>query len=82
MRKTSVYLTDEQASRLKRIARAEGLPEAEIIRSAIERYPEPQPRRRIHAYAVADGPGGAIEDIPEEELLEGFGEESPGSEWP
>ncbi|MGH2546898.1 MAG: ribbon-helix-helix protein, CopG family [Actinomycetota bacterium] len=80
MRKTSVYLTDEQAARLKRLAAAEGRPEAEILRDAIERYPEPQRRRKILCFAVGDGPGDAIEQIPEEVLLEGFGEDSLG-QW-
>ncbi|HYZ11557.1 MAG TPA: ribbon-helix-helix protein, CopG family [Actinomycetota bacterium] len=80
MRKTSVYLTEEQAARLKRLAAAEGRPEAEILREAIERYPEPERRRKILCYAVADGPGDAIEHLSEEALLEGFGEDDLG-QW-
>ncbi|HBR25935.1 MAG TPA: hypothetical protein DD732_02665, partial [Rhizobiales bacterium] len=34
MRKTSVYLDDEQVERLARISRSEGRPRAEIIREA------------------------------------------------
>jgi hypothetical protein len=78
MRKTSVYLTEDQAARLKRIARSEGRSEAEVIRAAIEAYPEPAVKRRILCYAVGDGPGGSIADTPEEEYLKGFGEESLG----
>ena len=75
MRKTSAYLTDELAARLRRIAEAEGRSQAEVLRAAIEAYPEPTPRRHIHAYAVAEGPGDDVWTLPEEELLEGFGEE-------
>jgi Arc/MetJ-type ribon-helix-helix transcriptional regulator len=79
MRKTSIYLTDELTARVKRLAEAEGRSEADLIRRAIEAYPETRPERRIQCYAVADGPGSSIADIPEEELLKGFGEESIGN---
>jgi Arc/MetJ-type ribon-helix-helix transcriptional regulator len=78
MRKTSVYLSEEQAARVKRLAQAEGRSEADLIRRAIEAYPETRPQRTILCYAVADGPGDSVADIPEEELLKGFGEESVG----
>jgi len=38
MRKTSVYLADEQAQRLARLAREEGRSQAEVVREAIARY--------------------------------------------
>jgi Arc/MetJ-type ribon-helix-helix transcriptional regulator len=79
MRKTSVYLTEELAARLKRLAEAEGRSEADVIRRAIESYPAAPPQRRILAYKVGRGPGDSVADIPEEELLEGFGEESKDS---
>ena len=44
MRKTSIYLDDEQAGRLARLARAEGRPQAEIVREAIACY-RPAPKR-------------------------------------
>ena len=37
------------------------------------RGPEP-PDRDFLCAAIAEGPGGSIADIPEEELLKGFGE--------
>jgi antitoxin ParD1/3/4 len=81
MRKTSVYLTDEQSARLKRIARAEGRSEAQIVRAAVEAYPEPpRPPRQLLLDGAGEGSGESIADVPEEELLEGFGEESLG-EW-
>lgn len=78
MRKTSVYLTQDQVDRLKRIARAERRSEAEVLRAAIDAYPEPARKRFFHAYKAGRGPGGSIADIPEEEYLKGFGEESLG----
>jgi len=38
MRKTSVYLGEEQAERLARLARQEGRSQAEILREAIAGY--------------------------------------------
>jgi hypothetical protein len=79
MKKTSVYLTEELVAKLKRVARAEGRSEAEVFRAAVERYIEAKPKRQILCYRVGKGPGGSIADIPEEEYLKGFGEESLGS---
>ena len=39
MRKTSVYLDDEQARRLARLAGQEGRSQAEILRAAVAAYP-------------------------------------------
>lgn len=78
MRKTSLYLTDELAARLKRLAEAEGRSQADILREAIDRYPEPKVVRRILCFGVGRGSGVSIADIPEEEYLKGFGEESLG----
>lgn len=78
MRKTSVYLDDEQARRLARLSRSEGRPQSQIIREAIAGY-EPPPRRdRNFALAgqfkrVDDDPR-PISEIPADELMRGFGE--------
>ena len=37
MRKTSVYLTDDEAEGLRRVAAREGLPQAELIREGVRR---------------------------------------------
>jgi predicted transcriptional regulator len=75
MRKTSVYLDDVHAARLKRIAEAEGRSQAEVIRDAIMKYPErDRPRRKFAMAGIARGPGGSVADMDEEELLKGFGE--------
>ncbi|HEY2593293.1 MAG TPA: CopG family transcriptional regulator, partial [Chloroflexota bacterium] len=53
MRKTSVYLADEQAERLARLARQEGRSQAEILREAIAAYQPAASRDR--SFALADG---------------------------
>ena len=78
MRKTSIYLDDEQAERLARLARAEGRPQAEIVREAISAY-HPRPKRD-RSFALAgnferiDADSRPISEIPEGELMRGFGE--------
>jgi len=82
MKKTSVYLDDEHATRLKRAAEAEGRSQAEILRDAIMQYTSPAskpPRKFAMDGAVSKGIARqlgyrSIADIPEEVLLEGFGE--------
>ena len=77
MRKTSVYLDDEQAERLARLSREEGRSQAEILREAIATYRQRSADDRSFALAAGfsriDGDPRPISEIPEEELLEGFG---------
>jgi Ribbon-helix-helix protein, copG family len=77
MRKTSVYLDDEQAERLARLAREEGRPQAQILREAIAAYePPPSPDRNFalaEGFPRIDDDPRSISEIPEDELLEGFG---------
>ena len=77
MRKTSVYLDDEQARRLARLAREEGRPQAEILREAIAAYRPPSNPDRSFALAAGfrriDGDPRPISAIPDDELLQGFG---------
>lgn len=77
MRKTSVYLDDAQAERLAALARAEGRSQAEIVRQAIAGYqPAAAPDRRFAlaaGFERIDGDPRPISQIPEHELLEGFG---------
>lgn len=75
MRKTSVYLDEQQAERLARLARQEGRPQAEILREAVATYqPKPAEDRNFALAGSGQGDGTSIADIPEEELLKGFGE--------
>jgi predicted transcriptional regulator len=77
MRKTSVYLDDEQAARLARLARQEGRSQAEILREAVATYEPRGPRDRQFEIAAGfsriDGDPRPISQIPDEELLQGFG---------
>ncbi len=75
MRKTSVYLNEDQAKRLARLAREEGRPQAEILREAVATYqPKPSQDRNFALAGSGRGDGSSIADIPEEDLLKGFGE--------
>ena len=77
MRKTSVYLSDRDAERLATLARAEGRSQAEIIRAAIGSYsPAPEGDRRFElaaGFERIDADSRPISEIPDEELLDGFG---------
>ena len=74
MQKTSVYLTDEEVTRLSRLAKREGTSQAEVIRRAIRVYqPERRSERDFALVGVVDGPGGSVADLTEDELLDGFG---------
>lgn len=76
MRKFSVYLDDELADRLARLAHMEGRPQAEIVREAISSY-RPAPKRDRN-FALAgnferiDTDLRPISEIPEDELMRGF----------
>jgi predicted transcriptional regulator len=74
MRKTSVYLSAEETARLATLAAREGTSQAEVIRRAIKDY-EPARRggRDFALFGVADGPGGSIADVADDQLLDGFG---------
>jgi predicted DNA-binding protein len=77
MRKTSVYLDDEHADRLARLARQSGKSQAEILRDAIATYrvtPHPDRDFALAAgFPRVDGDARPISEIPEDELLDGFG---------
>lgn len=83
MRKTSVYLDDEQRDRLAELAEREGKSQAEVIRAAIAAYgAKPVARRR---FALAGSALGRSAKTPPEcndpqayqdyinELMQGFG---------
>jgi hypothetical protein len=75
MRKTSVYLDEDQAKRLARLASQEGRSQAEILREAVASYePKPSHDRNFALTGSGHGDGSSIADVPEEDLLEGFGE--------
>jgi predicted transcriptional regulator len=74
VQKTSVYLSDEEVARLVSLARREGTSQAEVIRRAIRSYQPRRPADRdFSLVGSADGPGGSVAELTEEQLLEGFG---------
>lgn len=78
MRKTSVYLDDEQTERLARLAREEGKSQAEILREAVAAYQPASSIDRDFALAAGfpriDDDPRPISEIPKHELIKGFGE--------
>jgi predicted DNA-binding protein len=77
IRKTSVYLTEHESERLAQLARSEGRSQAEIIRDAINAYVPAGKGDGDFALAAGftriDKDPRPISEIPEDELLDGFG---------
>lgn len=74
VRKSSVYLTEQQARRLAHLARAEGRPQAEVLRDAIGSYrPRSNHDRDFALDGCVTGRGDSVADVDEDELLRGFG---------
>ena len=74
MRKTSVYLSDELAERLARLADFSGSSQAEVLRSALAAYqPPPSTDRAFALDGCVTGSGESVADVDETELLRGFG---------
>jgi predicted transcriptional regulator len=77
MRKTSVYLSDEDRARLARLAKARSKSHAEVLREALIVLERSQrPDRKFAMAGAVEGDGTDISKIPEEELLRGFGDDS------
>ena len=75
MKKTSLYLDEADVERLRRLAKREGRSQAEIVRAAIAAYESRlEPDRKFALAASWAGDGSSVADIPEEELLRGFGD--------
>lgn len=80
MKKTSLYLDEEHQHLLKLMAERERRSQADVIRDAISLYAHQKPDRHFAVSRVGlDGTqrvpwdGRSIADIPEEELMAGFG---------
>jgi hypothetical protein len=78
MRKTSLYLTDTDSDRLRRVAEREGRSQSDVIRLALAEYEVAHVRTKDFAMFSLpprdDADGGSIADIPDDELMVGFGE--------
>jgi hypothetical protein len=76
MRKTSIYLEEADRARLRRLAEQQGRSQADVVRAAIAEYAEQHiPSRKFAMAGSFDGDGTSMADIPEEDLLRGFGAE-------
>ena len=71
MRKTSVYLSDDEAEGLRRVAASEGIAQAELIREGVRRViadaDESRPRT-FHSLGKGHGGGRPYERWSSEEL--------------
>jgi hypothetical protein len=75
VRKTSLYLADEDVARLRRLASLAGKSQAEIVRAAVAAYEESVARDRAFELAGAwEGDGTSVADLTEADLLRRFGE--------
>lgn len=80
MKKTSVYLTEAEADTLRVLAEREGRSQAAVLREALSVYDERSvPDRDFEMEGIFDGDGTSIADVPDDELMKGFGEDSFGS---
>lgn len=75
MNKTSVYFDDADTARLHRLAEQEGTSYADILRAALRAYEAQKGRRRFSMFNSGEGDGRSVADIPEDELMAGFGED-------
>ncbi len=74
VKKSSLYLREADAERLRRLAERENRSQAEIVRAALEAYERRQSQSRDFLLSASwAGDGRSIADVSEEDLLEGFG---------
>jgi Arc/MetJ-type ribon-helix-helix transcriptional regulator len=69
MKKTTVYLRDEEADALKQAAAASGRSQSELIREGVRRVTRARrPKRVFYSMGIAEGPGLPIGQMAEEIL--------------
>ena len=80
MRKTSLYLSDGDVVRLRRLSERLELSQAEVMRRALTQFEAAESRDRQFALfalfelaGLSSEDGRSIADISDEELFEGFG---------
>jgi Arc/MetJ-type ribon-helix-helix transcriptional regulator len=73
MRKTTVYLSEEEAEALRRVAARTGRSQAELIREGVRRVTRPGRRRVFHSMGAGEGPGEPIGRMSEEILEREWG---------
>lgn len=74
MRKTTIYLEPELDVAIGRLAEAQHVTKAEVIRSALRAATVGVTRPRITAIGVAQGPGDVSGDVDRHLAETGFGE--------
>lgn len=72
VKKTSIYLEPEHDRTLARRAEREGITKAELIRLTLRRALTEEPRPRITAIGIIEGPGDVADNV-DRYLAEGFG---------
>jgi len=60
MRKTTVYLTDEEAEGLRRLAASTGKSQAELIRGGVRHVLSGTERRTVHSMGLGAGSGAPV----------------------
>lgn len=73
MHKTTLYLPTDLKLSIERLAREEGVPEAEVIRQALRAAVADRPRPRPRVPLVETGLGDPSVARRTDELLDGFG---------
>lgn len=73
VKKTSLYLDPDVELALERLAVAEGVTKAEIVRRALAKEAQRSPRPRITAIGVGAGPGDVADNVDEHLRDTGFG---------
>jgi hypothetical protein len=73
MVKTTVYIPDDLKIEVSRIARTDGISEAEVIRRAIQQLAESRPRR-LPRFGIFASDDPTLAERVDEVLAEGFGE--------
>jgi hypothetical protein len=75
MRKTTVYLSDEEAEALKQLAATTGVSQAELIRGAVRQAVAQLPRRRFRSLGNGRSIGSTTPRWSESEVYDkAFGE--------
>jgi Arc/MetJ-type ribon-helix-helix transcriptional regulator len=57
MRKTTVYLEDEEADGIRRLAAETGKSQADLIREGVRRVLRRSPKRKFHSMGIGEATG-------------------------
>jgi Arc/MetJ-type ribon-helix-helix transcriptional regulator len=69
VKKTSVYLSEEEAEQLRALSQSTGRPQSELIREGIRSVLGRRPRRTFHSLGQGHGSGDPKPSWDAEELL-------------